>query len=498
VILLQTEARPYRHCAIETRSERFLVTRVLEEAIVRARSGSLFVLTVGIYLGGCSGSDGGSDTGTSQGAGSAGSLGGAANSSSVPATGGAPRSSGNSSSGGVSSTSTSRPSLGGSTGSSMASGGSLVGGSTAAGGSSATGSTKAAGGSSATGSTKAAGGSTASGGTKAAGGSTATGSSGAISGFIGTGGSKAAGGAMSSAGGGTVAGGASPGAAGTSSSGGGTHATGGTSSAAGVASTAGAGDAVPSSGCGKTSALKNSASTTTFNYNTATISGKSRQYILRLPQDYDDNHPYRLILGFHGATGKGSDVAGNPAYFGLYDLSKGSTVFIAPSADGGIWSATTDLTFVDEILKQVEADVCIDTSRIELEGFSQGGAMVFTLACSRPGVFRAAVVHSGGGLSKPTSCTKPIAYLSSLGAQEDQSTQTSDFFAKTDGCTGGAVSSFSKVPTGGHLCSDYTGCSAGYPVRWCPYDGGHTPSPSDSGQSSSWMPKEVWAFLSQF
>lgn len=133
---------------------------------------------------------------------------------------------------------------------------------------------------------------------------------------------------------------------------------------------------------------------------------------------------------------------------------------------------------------------------VQLEGFSQGGAMAFTLVCARPNVFRAAVVHSGGGLGLPKTC-QPVAYFSSLGQQESSAgqTMTSDFFARSNGCT---VETLPKAPSGGHLCTDYQGCSAGHPVRWCPYDGGHTASPADRGQSASWMPNEVWSFLSKF
>lgn len=232
-----------------------------------------------------------------------------------------------------------------------------------------------------------------------------------------------------------------------------------------------------------------------FNYNTLTSSGESRRYILRRPESYDKDHPYRLILGFHGATGNGGQVAGNPAFFGLYALADDSTIFVAPDAVDGLWSASNDLVLIDDILEEVSNDLCIDTTRILLEGFSQGGAMVQTLACGRPGVFRAAVVHSGGGLPRPETC-EPIPYFGSLGEQENggQETQT-DFFAMANGCT---IETLPNAPAGGHLCSDYVGCAAEHPVRWCPYDGGHTPSPSDAGQSSSWMPEEVWAFFSQF
>jgi poly(3-hydroxybutyrate) depolymerase len=285
-------------------------------------------------------------------------------------------------------------------------------------------------------------------------------------------------------------GGAGP--AGGSTASGGSSAAGGGMSSAG-ASAGGMGNATASAGCGKTPTLKNSPSTA--NQNTLMVSNASRQFLVRWPTTYDNTHPYRLIIDFHGAGG--SDTEEAPSYFGLFTLSKDTTIFAAPSANGGTWDATADLTFVDEMLKAIEADLCIDTSRVEIEGFSQGAAMVAVLACQRPGVFRAAVGHSRGGLTAPSTC-QPIPYLGSLGLSDvgtnSQATQT-DPFAKWNGCT---ITTLPTAPKGGHVCTTYTGCPAADPVRWCSYDGGHTASPTDSGQSSSWMPSEVWPFLSQF
>lgn len=220
--------------------------------------------------------------------------------------------------------------------------------------------------------------------------------------------------------------------------------------------------------------------------------GAERGYTLRVPTDYDNERPYRLMLGFHGATGKSTDVA--PSFFGLWELSEGSTIFAAPDAVGGIWNADTDTKMVSDLLVQLKQDLCIDTSRIEIEGFSQGGAMVWTLACALPGTFRVAVVHSGGGLAMPKTC-QPIPFFSALGNDGSGQTMSSDFFATTNGCT---VETFPMPPQGGHVCSDYKGCSAGHPTRWCDYDGPHTPSHADSGQSKSWVPQEVWNFVKQF
>ena len=347
-----------------------------------------------------------------------------------------------------------------------------------------TGGTTGSGGTSSTGGTHGTGGVSASGGTVGTGGVTATGGAPATGGSVGSGGRAGSGGA---AGAGGTAGAGQTGGKGVAGQTGGGGAAGSS------------GGAIMSAGCGKAPTLKNSASNTSFTQNTLTISGKSRQFIIRWPDDYKNTTPYRLIIGLHGATGKGADVAGSSSsegpYFGLWDLSKGTTIFIAPSADGGLWDATNDTAFVTEILKTVEADLCIDTSRIMLEGFSQGAAMSWTLGCKLTGVFRAVVGHSGGGVANPSQC-QAIAYFGSGGKQENvtQTTQ-SDQFAKWDGCT---IETFAPAPSGGHACNDYKNCSAGHPVRWCPYDGPHTPSPTDSGKTMSWMPSEVWPFFSQF
>jgi len=314
-------------------------------------------------------------------------------------------------------------------------------------------------------------------------------------GHVGGAGGSGIGGVAGTAGGDAFGGGGAFGAAGAPNNSGGQSgsAMGGNAGSAGGAA-GGASGATRSAGCGKNPTLKNSGSGAA-NQNSITVSGTTRQFLIRWPDGYDNSHAYRLVLDFHGAGGKDTDLA--PSYFGLFALANNSTIFVAPSAAGGFWNATSDTSFVDEILKAVESDLCIDTSRIELEGFSQGGAMVATLACARPGVFRAVVAHSRGGLDAPSSC-QAIPYLGSLGlhdiAGNSQATQT-DPFAKWNGCT---IENLPTAPVGGHVCTSYKGCSAGDPTVWCSFDGPHTPSPTDAMQSMSWMPAEVWQFLAQF
>jgi poly(3-hydroxybutyrate) depolymerase len=450
----------------------------------------------------------GSDTGQTP---NAGDVGGSQTSVETGGAGaGSPTSGGTLSTGGANATGGSLAATGGTlagTGGAVATGGtkSATGGAPAAtGGAVTTGGVKAG-----TGGTPAAtGGAVATGGTKSATGGAPAATGGAVTtggvnsatgGSVAPGGTTSAGG-VNSATGGSVAPGGTTSAGGLGATGGAKAGTGGTSSAGGAKSTGGASSMAgatsaggASTGCGKTPTLKNSSSSTTFTPNTVTASGTSRQYVIRWPTNYDNAHPYRLHLTLHGYGGSYSETAGS--YFGLWSLSNNTTIFIALSATGGDWGTGNNLVYVDEVLKAVEADLCIDTSLVTLEGFSQGAAMSWTLACSRPGVFRAAVGHSGGGVTNPTSC-KPIPYFGSGGLQESvtQTTQT-DQFARWNGCT---ITTLPTATTGKHVCTNYTGCPAADPVRWCSYDGPHTPSPTDSGQSTSWMPQEVWGFLSAF
>jgi poly(3-hydroxybutyrate) depolymerase len=213
---------------------------------------------------------------------------------------------------------------------------------------------------------------------------------------------------------------------------------------------------------------------------------------VRWPSDYDKATPYRLILGLHGHGGSWQESG--LTNYGLWNLSKGSTIFVTLSAIDGNWDDTTDLTYTDEVLKLVEAELCIDTSRVMLEGFSQGAWMASYLACARPKVFRAVAAHSG---SYDGTCSN-VAFLGSVGLNDlagmSQSSET-DPFAKVNQCT------VEKLPTaqpGKHACTPYKGCKAGFPVTWCSFDGGHDYQPKDSGASSSWMPQAVWDFLSPF
>nr|WP_107428887.1 cellulose binding domain-containing protein [Streptomyces kebangsaanensis] len=273
-----------------------------------------------------------------------------------------------------------------------------------------------------------------------------------------------------------------------------------------VAATVGTAAATP--GCGK-------APTLTSGTHTIQSNGRNRSFILRIPDGYDRNRAYRLVLGFHWLGGTADDVAtgrtvetGTWAYYGLQRLANNSAVFVAPQGLNNGWANAggEDVAFVDDMIRRIEADLCVDTAQRFALGFSYGAAMSYALACSRATVFRAVAVQSGGQLSGCSGGTQPIAYLGVHGLRDSVlgisgGRTMRDRFVRNNGCT----AQNPPEPAQGsltHRVTTYSGCSAGYPVAWAAFDEGHIAAPQDGagGDSGSrtWLPGEVWKFFTQF
>jgi polyhydroxybutyrate depolymerase len=354
------------------------------------------------------------------------------------------------------------------------------------------------------------GGSTSVGGAGSGGMSTAAGMS--AGGSTEAGGSSGRGGSVAGAGAGRAGRGAggraagNAGAAGQGMSGASGAATGGVS---GMGAGGSPGDVVKSKGCGFASPPKSGDNIT------LDVNGTSRTYNLGVPDGYDANHPYRLILSFHWLNGtaanvsKGGGATGKP-FYGLWDLSAGSTIFVAPQGISNSWPDSgnsktaegTDLKFVRALVTELTSTLCIDESRIFAEGFSMGGSMSYAVACAMGDMIRGVAVHSGGPMSGCVNHDTPVAYFMTHGTEDTVCTYPSfgvpqvNDFAKVNGCT---AQDMPDAPADGGKtanCIDFEGCSAGHPTRACIFQGPHTPSPPNA--STTWVPAETWKFISQF
>ncbi|WP_410671629.1 RICIN domain-containing protein [Amycolatopsis sp. cmx-4-68] len=276
-----------------------------------------------------------------------------------------------------------------------------------------------------------------------------------------------------------------------------------------AAAPAAAAPAAATAGCGKAPGLASG-------NHTISSGGQNRSYILRVPNNYDNNHPYRLFVGLHWRGGTANDVDSggtdgyNWSYYGLRrlaDSAGNNTIFVAPQGNGNGWAnpGGQDVTFIDDLLNQLEAALCVDTSQVFAGGFSYGAAMSYALACARPTVFRAVAVYSGANLSGCSGGTQPVAYIGMHGIGDNvlpiaSGRSLRDQFVRNNGCT----PQNPPEPSSGshtHIVTAYSGCRAGYPVVWAAFDGGHDPGPRDGCTCSGWQTwtsGEVWKFITQF
>ncbi|MFG2051469.1 ricin-type beta-trefoil lectin domain protein [Micromonospora sp. NPDC048935] len=275
--------------------------------------------------------------------------------------------------------------------------------------------------------------------------------------------------------------------------------------AAYVIMTGASASAATTAGCGKAPGL---------NSGTHTIqsSGKSRSFILRLPDNYNNTYAHRLAFGFHWLGGTAGQVAsggsdGAPwAYYGMLSQSNNTTIFVAPQGIGNGWGNSNgeDVTFTDDMIRMIDNALCVDTTQRFSVGFSYGGAMSYSLACSRPTVFRAvAAIAAPGAISGCSGGTQPVAYLGIHGINDNIASGRSlrDRFVRNNGC----AAQNPPEPRAGsltHITTAYS-CRAGYPVLWAAFDGGHQQGPVDGcagceSGARSWVKQEVWRFFTQF
>jgi poly(3-hydroxybutyrate) depolymerase len=263
-----------------------------------------------------------------------------------------------------------------------------------------------------------------------------------------------------------------------------------------------AGTLAASPGCGKTPTL-------TSGTHTIQSSGQNRSFILRLPDNYNNTTQYRLIFGYHWRGGTAGDVDSggtdgyNWSYYGLRRLSNNGAIFVAPQGNGNGWAnpGGQDVTFTDDMIRRIENDLCVDTAQRFALGFSYGGGMSYSLACSRATTFRAVAVYSGAQLSGCSGGTQPVAYMGIHGISDNvlnisQGRALRDTFVRNNGCTAQSP----REPAAGsrtHITTHYSGCRAGYPVVWAAFDGGHGPGPIDGGGEGwrTWTSGEVWNFF---
>jgi poly(3-hydroxybutyrate) depolymerase len=259
-----------------------------------------------------------------------------------------------------------------------------------------------------------------------------------------------------------------------------------------------------SAGCGKAKTLTNK-------QYSMQVNGKNRNYILNIPDNYNQNTPHRIIFAWHPrggsaqkiVNGENINAGGALPYYGLKALANNSAIFVVPDGLNSGWgnSGGEDVTFFDQLVKTVEADLCVNTALRFSTGFSFGGAMSYALACARPDMVRAVAILSGAELSGCSGGTKSVAFYGQHGTSDSvlnvsMGRSVRDKFVANNGCQKPASE---PQPNGSNSVKTvYKGCKEGYPLTWVIHNGDHNPSQTDAGSKTPFAPGNSWEFFTQF
>jgi polyhydroxybutyrate depolymerase len=179
------------------------------------------------------------------------------------------------------------------------------------------------------------------------------------------------------------------------------------------------GDPVPSSGCGQAST-----SAEPVTVQKEYLDDSDRWFLLTTPPDVTADDPVPLVLDFHGLA-EGAEIHSQVSNFGPFAQEHGFIV-VQPQGEGSPvrWivepslETNTDLQYTSDLLDQLEAEHCIDTSRIYATGLSNGAFMSSVLGCTMAD--RIAAIAPVAGLIRPSACdpSRPVPVLTFHGTED--------------------------------------------------------------------------------
>ena len=242
---------------------------------------------------------------------------------------------------------------------------------------------------------------------------------------------------------------------------------------------------------------------------TAGGSWTNRVYYLDLPMGYVPTKAYPIIFGGGGCGGM-LTTNGDNGGFPVLPANNQQAIQIGLSyvwAEGGgacfneNGANNPDLPYFDAVLKEVEANYCVDRGKVFAGGYSSGAWFSFMVGLARGGVIRG-ISTAAGGLhpesSRPPDTKQPIAALLLTGADDTANPATGptgsdaarDLILSINGCVGTDTTAW---PTCTNCsCVKYNGCPAAYPVIRCrPAGQGHT----DGGGAFKTAIWSVWSTL---
>jgi poly(3-hydroxybutyrate) depolymerase len=196
-----------------------------------------------------------------------------------------------------------------------------------------------------------------------------------------------------------------------------------------------------------------------------------------------------------GGCGGALTSNGNSGGFGVLPANNMNAIqiglsYVWPQGGGACFyengANNPDLPYFDSVLREIEANYCVDRGKVFVGGYSSGGWLSYMLAFARGGSVVRGISPAAGGLhpvaSRPPDTMMPTAGLLLTGAVDTANPATGptgsdaarDLMLMYNGCKGTDTVPW-ETPCNGCACVRYTGCPAAFPIVRCrPPGQGHT------------------------
>jgi poly(3-hydroxybutyrate) depolymerase len=211
-----------------------------------------------------------------------------------------------------------------------------------------------------------------------------------------------------------------------------------------------------------------------------------RVYWTRVPTGYDNSKPINLILWGQGC-GQGTTPEPIPPFENPQAAANSIIVeLLAPQVSGyncyyagpdGDKVDSPEVPYFDQVVSEVEAQFCIDETKVFEGGYSSGGWEASLMSCVRTNVLRGTGWAAAGlQLNHPT-CTGPVAALITVdkgdnGTPQAQAMAAVENIRMRNGCATTSKPWNPVWPAGAEKadissCVLYDNCMPGYPLVWC-------------------------------
>jgi polyhydroxybutyrate depolymerase len=223
--------------------------------------------------------------------------------------------------------------------------------------------------------------------------------------------------------------------------------------------------------------------------------GQTRTFRMYVPTGYDAAVPTALVLNLHGCP---SNAGEQMVFTGMNATADArGFVIVYPNGSGQSWNAGSccdpaaaegvdDVGFLVALVDRVAGQLCIDRARVYAAGLSNGGDMVYRLACEAPDIFAGIVPVASEILVPACLPSRPlplIAYHGTADSSVPYAAGEAAFhrYAEAAGCVGDPV----RTDYEASYCDIYEACNGGVRVGFCTLTGMDHCWPA--GPGAGWM-----------